>query len=132
MIVIDASTIVSRALKDENSSRADAALSYAADHGALVPGNFQTEIVNAIVKAERRGRLDQLKSGLILSEIANMPLQAVFPDPHAVLAAARTHGLTAYDAAYLALAMQQRCRLATVDVTLAAAAQKAGCEWRPA
>lgn len=131
MIVIDASTVVARALNDENSEHADIALSYAADRGAFVPGNFQTEVVNAIIKAERRGRLDELKSGLILSEIAKLPLQTVSPDPQTILAAARTHGLTAYDAAYLALAMEKRCPLATVDAALAAAAKKAGCQWKP-
>ena len=50
----------------------------------------------------------------------------VGPRHHVRMALA--HGLSAYDALYLDLALAQRCPLATCDVTLGAAARKAGLE----
>ena len=44
------------------------------------------------------------------------------PDSATVLALARKHGLTAYDAAYLELARRMAVPLATLDNALAAAA----------
>jgi predicted nucleic acid-binding protein len=44
----------------------------------------------------------------------------------AVLDLARTHGLTAYDAAYLELAMREGLPLATQDDALRSAAEQAG------
>jgi predicted nucleic acid-binding protein len=44
----------------------------------------------------------------------------------AALAIAREHGLSAYDAAYLELAIRADARLATLDKALRAAARKAG------
>ena len=47
------------------------------------------------------------------------------PDDREVMALARIHGLTAYDASYLALAIREDCALASLDRRLneAAAAQ---------
>ena len=131
MIVIDASTVISRALKDENSALADNALEYVVENGALVLGNFITEVVNALVKAERRKRVSALKAELILNEVLDLPLTFESPDAHAVLAVARAYAITAYDAAYIALALQMGIPLATVDKTLAAAASAAKCGWKP-
>ncbi len=43
-----------------------------------------------------------------------------------VLALARAHGLSAYDAAYLELAMREGLPLATEDAALRAAARRVG------
>jgi len=131
LIVIDASTVISAALEDENTPSADPALDYVAENGGVIPGNFFTEVVNALAKAERRGRIDSVKADIILSEILSLPLSVEMPDPHAVLVAARVHQLTAYDAAYLALAIQVEIPLATVDEKLSKAAKAAKCAWKP-
>jgi predicted nucleic acid-binding protein len=131
LIVIDASTVISRVLADERTEEAKAAVFYTARKGALVPGNFVTEIMNALAKAERRGRIDPAEADLQLTEILNLPLTVEFPDPHAVLTATRIYSLTAYDAAYLALALQAGIPLATVDRPLAVAAKNAKCAWKP-
>jgi predicted nucleic acid-binding protein len=59
-----------------------------------------------------------------------MPIeQEPMPDMEAlnrVLALARCHGLSAYDAAYLELAMRLAIPLATLDAKLEAAARTAG------
>ncbi len=46
----------------------------------------------------------------------------------ATLALAREHGLSAYDAAYLELAMREGLPIATIDCGLSAIASQAGVE----
>ncbi len=127
MIVVDACTIVSWLLEDETSPKADAAVGYLAAHGAYVPSNFITEITHALLTAERRGRLDEVATGVALSEILALPLTVESPDPHTILTIARSRRLTGYDAAYLALALQAQLPLATIDRALGAAAAAEGC-----
>ncbi|HEY9084695.1 MAG TPA: type II toxin-antitoxin system VapC family toxin [Candidatus Tyrphobacter sp.] len=131
MIVTDACTVIAWALADENGDAANPALEYAAQTGALVPGNFMTEVVQALAKAERRGRIDEAATDLTLTEILHLPITTEMPDAHATLKLARKYRLTAYDAAYLALALQAQLPLATIDATLGEAARSAKCAWKP-
>lgn len=130
MIVVDACTVISWVLEDERSADADAALDTVAREGALIPGNFISEVTNALLRAERRGRTDDITAGMALSEILELPLTVESPDPHTMLALARVHALTCYDSAYLALALQAQLPLATVDRALRQAAQRAACAWQ--
>ncbi len=131
MIVVDASTVISWMLEDETSPEADAAVEYLAARGACVPPNFIPEVTHALLAAERRGRIDEISTGIALSEILALPLTIEAPDPHTILALARTRHLTCYDAAYLALALQVQIRLATVDQKLSVAAIAEGCAFAP-
>lgn len=124
MIVIDASTIISWVLDDEDAARAEPAIEAVAAGGAYVPGNFASEVAHALLSAERRGRIDEIGAGIALSEILALPLTYDVADPHVTLALARAHRLSCYDAAYLAVALQTQAPLATADRSLAAAARK--------
>lgn len=106
MIVVDASTNISASLEDEHVAVADRVLDYVSEKGAFVPGNFYSEIVNALAKAEPRGRIETVKADITLTEIVTLPLTIEMPHPHAVFSVVRGHRLTAYDAACLALALQ--------------------------
>jgi predicted nucleic acid-binding protein len=130
VIVIDASTVISSALEDEHSVAAGIALEEAAD-GALVPGNFWSEIVHALARAERRNRITEGSAELFLAELEALPITTEVPGVHATLNAAKKYQLTGYDAAYLALALQTQLPLATIDADLGAAAKAAKCNWRP-
>lgn len=131
MIVIDASTVISSALEDENSVVAGVAFEEAAEQGALVPGNFWSEIVHALARAERRNRITEGSAELFLAELEALSITTEIPGVHATLNAAKKYQLTGYDAAYLALALQTQLPLATVDAGLAAAAKATKCNWRP-
>lgn len=131
MIVIDASTVISSALEDENSVAAAVALEEASDRGALVPGNFWSEIVHALARAERRSRIAEGSAELFLAELDSFPLTIEIPDVHTMLQIAKRYQLTGYDAAYLALALQTQLPLATIDVNLGTAAKAAKCNWKP-
>jgi predicted nucleic acid-binding protein len=95
-----------------------------------VPGLWVLEVTNALAVGERRGRLSAGEAAGALRLLARMPIQiddrAGLPLAADLLALARSHGLSAYDAAYLELALRLSCPLATLDRQLQAAAAAAG------
>jgi len=96
----------------------------------VVPDLWYYEVTNALIMAERRGRVTaQVVSGHIndLERLAAF-LELSPTTPSALAAAARHSGLTAYDAAYYELAMRRNLPLATLDDKLRAAAQSAGIQ----
>jgi predicted nucleic acid-binding protein len=131
VIVIDASIALAWGLREREHADVAAALDYVSEHGAYVPGNFQSEVSHALLQAERKKRIGEADVAQILSDILALSLPVELPDPHVVVAAARAHGLTCYEASYLALALQLHLPLATVDATLGAAAKSAKCAWKP-
>ncbi|MHB8433010.1 MAG: type II toxin-antitoxin system VapC family toxin [Candidatus Tyrphobacter sp.] len=131
MIAVDASIALAWALQEREHADAAAALAYVTEHGAYVPGNFHSEIAHALLQAERRRRLSETDVTEALSALLALPLTVELPDPHVIASVARAHGLTCYDASYLALALQAQLPLATVDAGLTAAARAAKCLWKP-
>jgi predicted nucleic acid-binding protein len=135
VIVVDASVAVQWFLADEAGSAAGAlaesALEFVSKAGALVPGNFHGEVTNALLKAERRGRLDRHATTTALAELLALGLTVAPPDAHLVLATARDNALSCYDASYLALALQTHSPLATLGAKLGDAAARMKVLWRP-
>jgi predicted nucleic acid-binding protein len=97
---------------------------------AVIPALWRHEISNAIVMAERRGRLTPSQVVTLAADVERFlqiieidPL--VVPVPVLVETAQRTH-LTVYDATYFELASRRRLPLATLDDRLREAAQRNG------
>ena len=130
MIVVDASMALRWVLAEREQAEATAALDYISTNGGQVPGNFQSEVAHGLLQAERHNRISARDVSVGLSEIAALPLAVQLPDVHVVVATARQYGLTGYDGAYLALALQSSLPLATVDERLRKAARSAGVLWR--
>jgi predicted nucleic acid-binding protein len=125
--VVDASIAAGWLLPDEASAIADALGQQLEDEEARVPDLFWHEARNLIVLACRRGRLTSDNLFLALNKLAKLPLRTMGPgDPIEVAQLALKHELTAYDAAYLALALCERRPLATLDRELRAAASAEG------
>lgn len=98
---------------------------------ALVPTIWGLEVANVVARAERRGLIDTAHSTSFLAKLCKL---RITPDPvsadHALtdtLDLARRHNLSAYDAAYLELALREALPLASLDADLRAACRKAGC-----
>lgn len=134
MFVIDASVALAWQFTRESAQervRADAVLDRLADESAAVPPLFHVEVLNGCLVAERRKRLAPSLAGAFLQHLAALDL-ATHPLPPlrvpTLLALAREHGLSAYDAAYLELALRLGAPLYTFDRALAAAARNAGLE----
>jgi predicted nucleic acid-binding protein len=97
----------------------------------FVPSIWPFEVANALRNMVRRRRLSDAEVGNICSQIEAVEIDVVASGDVGVrqrYLAAQAHELTAYDAAYLELAVQRRCALATLDSHLAAVAQSAGVQ----
>ena len=123
-LILDASVAAAWVLDDEHEPRADAALARLEDLGGLVPPLWHLEVRNVLLTAERRGRIAADLVNDRLADLAELPIQtAAEPDLDQVLALARAHRLSVYDAVYLALARRHDAPLATLDTALASAAK---------
>lgn len=90
---------------------------------AYVPMLWHWEVRNAIIMAERRGRISAEQALRHQADITALPIAIdIKPDWPRTMELARTHGLTVYDASYLALALSLGVQLATLDRALARAA----------
>lgn len=94
----------------------------------VVPELWYYEVSNALITAERSGRVSMQTVSGHISDIERLAafLEVGPTTPSALLAAARQSGLTAYDAAYFELALRRNLPLATLDSKMRTAAQKAG------
>jgi predicted nucleic acid-binding protein len=128
--VLDASSVLAWCFEDEGGPEADALIERVAAQGAAVPGLWSLEIANGLVTGERRGRVKPAESAAFVAMIEELPIVADGATGaralHETLSLAREHRLSAYDAAYLELAMRLGLPLATGDRNLKAAAERAG------
>ena len=125
-LVIDASVSLNWALQEQNPL-AETARERLQSDDALVPALWWFEVRNGLVVNERRKRISQEGSALFLDELARFPIAIDYSsDEIAVMALARRHRLTVYDAAYLELALRESLPLATLDAALAEAARREG------
>lgn len=124
--VVDASVTMSWYLAEEASSTGKLAFERLGAAGATAPVLWWFEVRNALVVNERRGRLDVAGTVGILAHLHGLPIRLdIDQNSDAVLALARAHRLTVYDAAYLELALRIGAPLATLDRQLARAARAA-------
>lgn len=123
--VLDASVTASWAFPDEYDTVADRAadLLEAGSEVAFVPSLWWYEVRNTLLSAEHRGRTSQARSAEFLELLRDIRIQICgLPDEESTFAIARRHGLTIYDAAYLALAIEEQAPIATLDKSLRGAA----------
>jgi predicted nucleic acid-binding protein len=129
-VVVDASLALAWCFPDEASDYADAVLVALEGKTMLVPCVWSLEIANALLVGERRQRLNEAEIKQFTTLLESLSLvqdtRAVAKHVHDVLPLARTHGLSAYDAAYLELSIRHSAPLATLDAKLQNAAKFAG------
>jgi predicted nucleic acid-binding protein len=125
--VLDCSVTMAWCFEDEADRYCDAVLGALSGGAAVVPGLWPLEVANVLIVSERRGRLRVEDAGRFLEHLARLPItiDPTVPDAGELLAVARAHRLSAYDAAYLQLAIRTRLPLATRDARMRAAARAA-------
>lgn len=126
--VLDASMALSFVLDDEFTPLSEQVLRAAASDGALVPCLWDVQVLNGLRSAERRGRLSPAALTAAIHGLSRLPItrDARPVDGVRITDVAREFDLSAYEAAYLALAMDANLALATLDAGLRAAADRAG------
>lgn len=100
--------------------------------GAVVPQIWPLEAVNSLLMAQRRGRITLAERLQLTALLHALPIEI---DPQTIpqlwtttALLAQTHRLSAYDAAYLELAIRLGLPLATRDRALGQAARDCGVE----
>ena len=130
VLVVDSSIALTWCFEDVVTAETEAIGTRVDFEGAIVPGLWRLEVANALLLAERRGRIDRSDVEQRLELLAALPISIdadtgirAWTD---TLLLARAERLTLYDAAYLELAIRQDVELATLDRDLRRAARKMG------
>lgn len=128
--VLDSSITLAWYFKDELNEYASAVRERMVQSRAIVPGLWPLEVANSIVIGERRGRSTRAQAATWLSVLGALP---IFVDGETSVRAwgdtlniARAQNLSAYDAAYLEVAMRRGLPIATLDCELKTAAVVVG------
>jgi predicted nucleic acid-binding protein len=125
--VLDASIVACWAFADEDHPIADLASERIRTDEARVPALWWFEIRNILVVNERRKRVTESDTAAFLRNLARLRVTVDrSPEEAAVLAFARRHQLSVYDASYLELSHRDGIPLATLDKPLAEAATATG------
>lgn len=124
--VMDASLAAAWLLPEEYSDAAEAVIA-TIQAPCPVPSLFFFEIRNILAISERRGRITAGGAIINMERVRRLPLDdAGVGSDGLILLLANNHGLSAYDATYLALAINRGVPIATLDRKLAATARKEG------
>ncbi len=126
--VVDNSVVSGWYLAGQATPYTDAVLEMLRRETAHVPPLWELELVNVARTAARRGILADDDARLAVSYELGLPIhvdRAIVP-PERLLSLAQTFDLSAYDAAYLELAMRFKLPIAAKDGKLRIAAKKSG------
>ena len=135
-LALDCSVALAWCFPDEKAPYPQAVLDALAEAHALVPPLWPLEVGNALLVGERRKRSTQADTTNWLAFLQALPIsvdeESMAWAWSSVVGLARAHNLSAYDAAYLELALRRGLPLATLDNKLKAAAAAVGlAEYRP-
>jgi len=129
-LVVDASVALAWALHDESSAYGEAVLAVVEQDGLQVPEFWARGIANGLAVAYLRKRITSGDEKAFLAALSHLSIEVEESSPLTVIrdgtAAAVRYGLTAYDAAYVDLALRERLVLATLDGQMRKAAEQAG------
>jgi len=126
--VVDNSIVMSWCFKDETNQYADAVLDRLSEATAFVPSIWPLEVVNVVLAAERKKRLNEADSVRFITLLSQLPIMVEHERPERImkdlLALARANNLPSYDASYLDLSMRKGLPIATLDARLREAAKR--------
>jgi predicted nucleic acid-binding protein len=130
--VLDCSVAVTWCFEDEATLATDALLYRLDAETAAVPALFPLELGSLLVMAERRRRIHAARIAEFLAFLGDLSVAVDHATAERalreILALARRERLTAYDAAYLELAMRLGVPLATRDQPPRRAAARTGTQ----
>jgi predicted nucleic acid-binding protein len=128
--VLDSSVTMAWCFEDEKTTYTESVLDAVAAGTAVVPTLWTYEVLNLLVMAQRRKRMTQAQAMTFWKGLQSFSIQVDDHSAHsgflAVMSLAEQYQLTAYDAAYLELALRTGFALASLDGDLAKAAKASG------
>ena len=131
-VVLDASVVAAWYLRGQATPGADQLLHEAPALQFVVPHIFPSELANFLLVAERDKRINASRSREVLDDFAGYDVSVRdaprIDEVGALLALARSEGLSAYDATYLDLASREGLILASRDGALLQAAAFRGVQ----
>jgi predicted nucleic acid-binding protein len=130
MFVLDCSVALAWCLPDEQSDYATQTFDLLLDQQAIVPSLWHLEVINVLLMAQRRNRLEKNKISNILQTLSHLNISTdkkhiEINEPNFISFAVK-HQITSYDAAYLYLARRENIPLATLDKKMKQIAQNLG------
>ena len=126
--VIDASVTIPWFFPDEATPFTEGLLDSLESRELWAPTLWVLECTNVLQTAQRRRRIEATRRAEVASQLGELPvrLDQQTPDFVSLDRLAATHGLSAYDAAYLELALRRSLVLVSLDARLIAVAQALG------
>ena len=130
--VLDNTVTMAWCFTDEATEFTETLLSRLSDltDSALVPALWLYEVVNVVELATRKGRITEGKARAFLESLGDLPIEIenlartqMFDSARALASKCK---LSAYDAAYLELAVRHKLPIAALDRDLAKAAKAVG------
>jgi len=139
-IIVDASVVLTWLLREPSSVGVELAFT-ALDNlrdpaaEAYMPAIGLLEVANVVARSESQGIIEAPRLEMFLAMLRVLPIRADHDTNilalGPVLDLARRHALSAYDAAYLELAIRLALPLASLDARLARAASTVGLLYKP-
>ena len=130
--VLDNSVVMSWCFEDESGDLSAKILERLGVSGAITPSLWPFELANVLLVAEKHKRLSRNEADQFLSYLKKLPIHVdhsqMAEQIEGCLRVARLGHLTAYDAAYLHLALRENLPLATFDAGMIKAARKLNIE----
>jgi predicted nucleic acid-binding protein len=128
LIVLDASILIARILSEHHSGLSEDLFDLLDTSDILVPSHWPTEVANALRTNIRRGRMTEADLDAIVGLLARFRLTIAsaiqISDIVPITKFSSEHTLTAYDAAYVQIALAHGGELATLDHAMRAAAKR--------
>lgn len=121
--VVDASVVLKWYLDDEVQGVAALQIAHRYAGGEIeliAPSLLEYEVLNGLIVAQRRGRVDARVIDIAIEGFMNLgvPVREISPLSDRVVRYCRRYGISAYDAAYLAVADREKALFITADESL--------------
>ena len=125
--VLDCSVTMAWCFLDEKTDYTESILDLLETHRALVPALWHLEVVNVLHQAHRHHRIDEIQQEAFLSFLAQLPIETTVLKGNSkdLLKLCGEYTITAYDACYLALSIENNIPLITIDKDFKKATLKA-------
>lgn len=126
--VVDNSVVMTWCFSDETNKYSDAILDSLETSTAFVPSIWPLEVGNVLLVTERRKRLSEADSTRFIALLSELPIVIEQEQPERmikhILALAREHKISTYDASHIDLAMRKGLPIASLDKGLRKAVRR--------